>query len=521
MTSPVKSQSGAGGASAGQPQIAVENPATGATIAHVDDLTAAEVTALVERARVAQRTWAQTTLKERARLMIAWRRWLVDHREEVVDIVVSENGKTREDALLAELFYLVDAMGYWAKAAPKLIGEERVKAHSPLLFGRTVSVKYDPLGVVGVIAPWNYPLTLSIGDVIPALMAGNAVVVKPSEITPLATARVIEAAREVGFPEDLLLLATGTGPAGAALVDTADMIMFTGSTATGRKVAARCGERLIPCSLELGGKDPLIVLEDADVERAANVAVEWSMRNSGQICLSVERAYVTAPVYDEFVERVTNQVKALRQGVPGGRGSVDVGAITHGPQLDIIERHVDDAVSKGAKVLTGGKRGAGPGQFFEPTVLVDVDHSMACMTEETFGPTLPIMKVADEAEAIRLANDSPYGLGSSVFTKDLARGRRVADQLNAGSTWVNDVIMSYLAVEAPMGGAKDSGLGYRHGVQGIRKYTQPHTVLIARHVLRNDVTNFPNAKVRGSLIALAIPLLYGRGGKQGRRRRKG
>ena len=514
MTSPVKSQNGTSGGGSGRPEIAVENPATGATIAHVPDLNAGDVTALVERARVAQVGWAATSMKERARLMIAWRRWLVDHREEVIDIVVSENGKTREDARLAELFYLADSMGYWAKAGPKLLAEEKVKAHSPLLFGRTVSVKYDPLGVVGVIAPWNYPLTLSIGDVIPALMAGNAVVVKPSDITPLATAKLIEAAREVGFPEDVLLLATGRGDAGAALVDTADMIMFTGSTATGRKVAARCGERLIPCSLELGGKDPLIVLEDADVARAANVAVEWSMRNAGQICLSVERAYVTAPVYDEFVERVTSQVKALRQGVPGENGSVDVGAITHAPQLDIIERHVNDAVDKGAKVLTGGKRGTGPGQFFEPTVLVDVDHTMACMTEETFGPTLPIMKVENEEEAIRLANDSPYGLGSSVFTKDLDRGRRVAGRLNAGSTWVNDVIMSYLAVEAPMGGAKESGLGYRHGVQGIRKYTQPHTVLVAKRVLRKELTMFPNAKLRGRFLASTIPLLFGRGGKR-------
>lgn len=514
MTSPVKSQSGAGGGADGQPQIAVQNPATGETIAHVPDLNAADIAQIVERARDASASWAATSFKERARLMIAWRRWLVDHREDLIDIVVAENGKTREDARLAELFYLADSLGYWAKAAPKLLADEQVDAHSPLLLGRTVSVTYDPLGVVGIIAPWNYPLTLSIGDAIPALMAGNSVVIKPSDVTPLATTRMVEAAREVGFPEGVLQIATGGPQAGIALVDTVDMIMFTGSTATGRKVAARCGERLIPCSLELGGKDPLIVLEDADVARAANVAVEWSMRNAGQICLSVERAYVAAPVYDEFVERVTEQVKALRLGAPGENGSVDVGAITSPAQLDIIERHVGDAVDKGARVLAGGKRRPGPGQFFEPTVLVDVDHTMQCMTEETFGPTLPIMKVSGEEEAIRLANDSQYGLGSSVFTKDLDRGRRVAAQLRAGSTWVNDAIMSYLATEAPMGGAKDSGLGHRHGVQGIRKYTQPHTVLVAKHVLRRELTMFPNAKGRGRVLGSLIPLLFGRGGKR-------
>ncbi|MBJ7472860.1 MAG: aldehyde dehydrogenase family protein [Solirubrobacteraceae bacterium] len=510
MTSPVKSSTDAGGVPAGRPEIAVENPATGATIAHVPDLGAAEVTALVERARVAQRGWAATSLKERSRLMHAWQQWLIAHREEIVDLVVSENGKTREDAKLAELFYLVDALGHWAKVGPKLLADEKIKPHSPLLLGRRVSIKYQPLGVVGVIAPWNYPLTLSIGDAIPALMAGNSVVIKPSDVTPLAIMRLVEAAREVGFPQDVLSVATGAGETGAALVDTVDMIMFTGSTATGRKVAARCGERLIPCSLELGGKDPLIVLEDADVGRAANVAVEWAMRNSGQICLSVERAYVAAPVYDEFVERVTEQVKALRQGVPGENGSVDVGAITHGPQLDIIERHVSDAVAKGAKVLVGGKRGAGPGQFFEPTVLVDVDHTMACMTEETFGPTLPIMKVESEEEAIRLANDSPYGLSSSVFTKDLDRGLRVAGQLNAGSTLVNDAIMHYLAMEAPMGGAKDSGLGARHGVNGIRKYTQPQTIVVTYRVLRKELTMFPNVKARGRFLDALIPALFKR-----------
>ena len=499
---------------AAYPQIAVENPATGRTIAHVDDLDAPAVEAAVARARAAQPAWNALGTARRAELMRGLRAWLVANREEVVQLVIGENGKTREDAMLAELWYLADSLGYWAKQGQKLLKDETVRAHSPLLFGRKVVIRYDALGVVGIIAPWNYPLTLSIGDAIPALMAGNTVVVKPSEITPLATVRLAEAAREIGFPEDVLTVVTGKGQTGAALVEVADMIMFTGSTATGRKIGARCGERLIPCSLELGGKDPLIVLDDADVGRAANVAVEWAMRNSGQICLSVERAYVMEPVYDEFVEKVTKQVRALRQGVPQGAGSVDVGAITFGPQLDLIEGHVKDAVDKGARVLVGGKRGPGPGRFFEPTVLVDVDHTMRCMTEETFGPTLPIMKVATEEEAIRLANDSPYGLGSSVFTKDLERGKRVAGELRAGSTWVNDAIMSYLAQEAPMGGAKSSGLGARHGAQGIRKYTQPHTILVARHVLRKELTMFPNRAPLGKFFERLMVLLYGRGGKR-------
>lgn len=490
--------------------IAVENPATGAIIGHVPDSTSDEVAATVSKARAAQPAWNELGFKRRAELMYAFRSWMVEHRSEIIDLVVAENGKTREDALLSELFYVADSIGFWAKRAEKYLADQTVRTHSPFLAGRKVIVRRRPLGVIGVIAPWNYPLTLSVGDALPALMAGNSVVIKPSDVTPLATQFVVEGARRAGFPEGVLSVVTGGGAAGAALVENADMIMFTGSTATGRKVAARCGERLIPCSLELGGKDPMIVLEDADVERAANVAVEWAFRNSGQTCMSVERVYVTPPVYDEFVEKVTAKTKALRQGVPAGTGSVDVGALTFPAQLGTIRAHVEDAVAKGAQVTAGGSQGPGPGRFFEPTVLVDVDHSMKCMTEETFGPTLPIMKVADEAEAIRLANDSPYGLGSSVFTKDLARGQRVARQLVAGMTWVNDAIMSYIAQEAPMGGARESGVGARHGAGGIQKYTETHTLMVSRFVPRHEPTMFPNTRVRGRLFDLLIGVLWGR-----------
>jgi len=490
--------------------IGVENPATGEQIAVVENMSAGQVEALVARARAAQPGWAALGFAERGRLMYALRYWLVSNRARLIDIVVAENGKTREDALLAELFYMADSLGFWAKRAEKYLADEKVRTHSPFVFGKKVVVRHRPLGVVGVIAPWNYPLTLGVGDALPALMAGNAVVIKPSEVTPLATKMLVEAAAEVGFPPDVFLLATGDGATGAALVDHADMIMFTGSTRTGRKIGARCGERLIPCSLELGGKDPMIVLADADLERAANVAVEWAMRNSGQICMSVERVYVEAPAYDEFVAKVTKKVTALRQGVPGAAGSVDVGAITFPPQMDTIESHVRDAVDKGARIATGGHRGSGPGRFFQPTVLLDVDHTMSCMTEETFGPTLPVMKVADEEEAIRMANDGAYGLASSVFTRDIARGERVARRLNAGVTWINDAIMSYLAQEAPFGGAKDSGLGARHGAGGIRKYCQTQTILTTRFALKREPTMFPNAATRSRLFERLMVLLWGR-----------
>ncbi|OHU75917.1 aldehyde dehydrogenase family protein, partial [Mycobacteroides chelonae] len=350
--------------------IAVENPATGETIGVVEDMTRAQVTRLVDRARSAQPAWEAVGFAERARLLLALRAWFVAERETIIDIVVAENGKTREDALLAELFYIADSMGFWAKNAAKYLADETPRSHSPFVLGKKIVVRRRPLGVVGVIAPWNYPLTLSIGDALPALMAGNTVVIKPSEITPLAVQHVVRGARQVGFPPDVLTMASGAGEAGAALVDCADMIQFTGSTRTGRRIAAKCGERLIPCSVELGGKDPMIVLSDANLDRAANVAVEWALRNSGQICMAVERVYVEEPVYDEFVNKVVTKVLSLRQGRPGPYGSVDIGAITFPPQLTIIENHVQDALDKGARVLTGGHSIPGPGRFFEPTVLV-------------------------------------------------------------------------------------------------------------------------------------------------------
>jgi len=491
-------------------RIAVHNPATGELIGHVDDMSPAQVEAVVERARRAQPGWEALGFDGRGDVMYELRHWLVQNRDRVLDVLVKENGKTREDALLAEMFYVCDALGFWAKNARKYLADERVKTHSPLLIGKKVVVRYRPHGVVGVIGPWNYPLTNSFGDCVPALMAGNSVVLKPSEVTPLTNLMMGEAALECGAPADVFSVITGAGRAGAALVDNVDMIHFTGSTATGRKVAVQAAERLIPVSLELGGKDPMIVLRDADIERAANMAVEWGFRNSGQICISVERVYVEEPVYDAFVQKVIEKTRALRQGVPGEPGKIDVGAMTNPPQIDIVRSHVQDAIDKGAEVPVGGKAPEGPGQYFEPTVLTGVDHTMKIMTEETFGPTLPIMKVRDADEAVRLANDTRYGLNSSVFSKDIAKGEQVARRLTAGNACVNDALMNYLALEAPFGGSNESGLGARHGSAGIRKYCATQTILITRFGLKREPTMFPNTALKAKAFERLMVLMWGR-----------
>ena len=492
-------------------RIEVEDPATGRLVGSVPKLTPEDVRLLAARARAAQPGWETMGFDGRGRVLRRAQSWMLDNSRRVVETIVSETGKTYNDALVAEVGYAVPAFGFWAKNAQRYLADERVGSSSLFMLGRRLVMRYRPLGVVGVIGPWNYPLTNSFGDCIPALAAGNSVVLKPSEVTPLTSLLMAEMLDECGLPADVFQVATGTGDVGAELIDHVDFVMFTGSTATGRKVAERAARTLTPAALELGGKDPMIVLRDADVEKAANAATWYSMQNGGQTCISVERAYVEEPIYDEFVRLVTEKVGKLRQGAPERFGDVDVGAITFAPQLDVVDSHVRDAVEKGARVAVGGRSRKVPGRFYEPTVLVDVDHSMQCMTEETFGPTLPIMKVADAEEAVKLANDSQYGLQASVWTRDTARGEQLARRIESGVANVNEHQINYFALELPMGGWKASGLGSRHGPDGIRKYARRQASVISRHGLKRQFFMYPYSRLTPKLLGLGLRLLHGRG----------
>jgi acyl-CoA reductase-like NAD-dependent aldehyde dehydrogenase len=494
--------------------IPVENPATGELITTISVMGSGELAAMAARAREAQPGWEALGYDGRGRIMRRAQKWMIDNADRVLDAVVAETGKTHEDAQISDFGYTASALGFWAKEAAKYLAEERVPSwNNPVAAGKKLVIRYAPVGVVGVIGPWNYPIANSFGDCIPALMAGNAVILKPSEVTPLSSLLMAEMMRACGLPENVFQVATGDGGTGAALIANVDCVMFTGSSRTGKAVMKAAADALVPCYLELGGKDPMIVCADANLERAANAAAFYSMNNAGQVCISVERCYVEEPVYEEFVAKVTETVRGLRQGVPAGVGTVDVGAVIFPPQLDIVDDHVKDAVAKGAKVLTGGHAGPGPGRFFEPTVLVDVDHSMKCMTEETFGPTLPIMKIADAEEGVRLANDSNYGLQASVWTKDVSKGEALARRIEAGVVCVNDAQVNYTALNLPMGGWKSSGLGTRHGAAGIRKYTKVQSLLVTRRALKREPFMFPYKARQTRLLGRFYKLMYGRGSR--------
>jgi len=489
--------SNGGGAPAAE-TIEVLNPASGETVARVPVDSPETVGATVARVRGNQPEWEAIGIEGRYHWLGKLRDWILDNVEEISDTVQAETGKVRGD-IAAELFYVTDLINFYGANAAKFIGDEAVRPHSPLIASKKLKIRYRPHPVVGVISPWNFPLAMGLGDAIPALQAGAAVVVKPSEFTPLSMLEVIEAWKKTIGAPDVFDCVSGTGEAGSVLIDHVDCVQFTGSDRTGRKVMARAAETLTPVSLELGGKDPMIVLADADVDRAANAAAWGGMYNSGQVCLSVERIYVEEPVYDEFVAKLTKKVDGLRQGTDGRKPEKDVGAMTSPNQAGVVEDHVNDALASGARALTGGKKAAGPGDYFEPTVLVDVDHSMKVMRDETFGPVVGVMKVRDSEEAVRLANDSRYGLAASVFGEK-SRAEGIAHRIEAGSVNVNDVIVNMLAMGVPMGGWKQSGIGFRHGDYGIKKYCRPESIVVTRFGGKNEPAWYPYTKKRRGLV---------------------
>ncbi|CAM3589988.1 aldehyde dehydrogenase family protein [Smaragdicoccus niigatensis] len=455
-------------------QLPVLSPLTRTATGFVPESTPEQVAAIVASLRDHQPDWAALGVAGRAAWVAKYRDWLLDNQDHIADLLRSETGKPRAEAVF-EVPFVVDELNYYANNAAKFLADEHPRPHGLMTAGRRMTVRYVPHQVVGVISPWNFPIALTLWDAIPALLAGAAVIVKPSEHTPLAVHYVLKGWEEIGAPP-VFAFAGGAGATGAAVVDNVDFVQFTGSTRTGRAIAEQAGRRLIPYSLELGGKDPAIVAADADLDYAASGIAFGALLNSGQMCVSTERIYVEESVHDEFVDKLVAQVSALRQNGESGF-ETDLGPLITDEQFTIVEKHVADAIHRGAVVKTGGKPGLAPG-FFEPTVLTNVDHSMLVMREETFGPILPVMRVRDIDHAVELANDSVYGLGATVWTASTKRGKEIAQRLEVGAVDVNDTSAAHLiCFPAPSTGWKSSGIGGRFGIDGIRKYCKVRSVV--------------------------------------------
>jgi acyl-CoA reductase-like NAD-dependent aldehyde dehydrogenase len=486
-------------------KIAVPNPGTGGIAGEVDIYSREQVAGVVERCREAQEFWGALSSNQRGTMLRRYRDFLLDARDEIAETVAAETGKPLAEFFAAEMMYVCDGIGYWSKNAGRYLADRRFRPH--LLKTKLPMTTYKPRGVIGMITPWNFPFLLSIGEAIPALMAGNGVVIKPSSTTPLSAVLGARIADEAGLPKGLLATVTGRGNVGWDLIDYVDMVSFTGSVETGRKIQIKCAEQLKPSTMELGGKDPMIVCRDANLERAANGCVWGALANSGQVCISIERVYVDESIHDDFVRRVVSKVGQLRQGAPDE--DVDIGSMTSESQLKIVETQVEDARKKGAKILTGGRCIADrPGLWYEPTVITEVDNSMGLMREETFGPVIAIQKVKDESEALERANDSNFGLSASVWSKDKEGAMNIARRVEAGAVCINDHMIHMMIPEVSMGGIKESGVGHRHGAEGIRKFCQEQTLVIDRFGLKKEALWYPGFKNRARVFRRLLNLLF-------------
>jgi succinate-semialdehyde dehydrogenase/glutarate-semialdehyde dehydrogenase len=505
-------------------QFAVHNPATQEIIGTLPNIGASQIAEAVARAAAAQVRWAATPVRDRMRIFSRFAELLCDQKDSIAAVISREAGKPETEAMSTEVMVVLDTVKYLQNHVPAFLKPEPVPHGNPVMKLKSGTLLREPYGVVGIISPWNYPFNLPSIQTLTALATGNAVVLKPSEFTPYSSLELEKLLRAAGLDPDLLQVITGDGSAGAALLAAnVQKIVFTGSVATGKRVAQAAAARLLPVVLELGGKDPMIVLEDADVDVASSAAVWGAFMNAGQTCLSVERCYVQEKIYPKFLEKCVEKTAKLRigsasrvssagEGACGPDPGVDVGPMIHERQLSIVQSHVDDAVARGARLLAGGKplSQLGP-NFFAPTILADVDHSMKIMREETFGPVLPVRSFKTEDEAVALANDSDYGLAACIFTNDRKRGEALARRVQAGTIMVNDVLTCFGISEAPHGGIKASGIGRTHGRFGLEEMVWPKYVDSDRTPRMKKLWWYGYGPAFGQQMGGFIELLFAKG----------
>ena len=515
-------QASASGNGAPAGQLDSFSPTTGELVGSVPTITPEQVQAVVDDVAGVQPFWAQLSLADRARYLRRAAQVLLDHSDEIAELISREQGKPRLEAYTMELLPTIDALHWCADHGPRILADEQIPHPQLLLKQKKGKFVYEPIGVVGVIAPWNYPWSIPFGEVAIALMAGNGVVLKPASLTPLIGQRIQDVFERAGFPEGLLQTVHGGGAVGQALVEsTAGKIFFTGSVEVGRRVGEECARRMKGSVLELGGKDPQIVCSDANLAYAISGAVWGGFSNAGQTCSGIERTYVMRDVADRFIDGVVRETSRLRVGDPLG-WTTEVGPMVSTEQFDLVMELVNDAVAAGATLRCGGpvEMDGLPGSFIAPIVLTDVTHDMRIMREEIFGPVLPIVTVDSEDEAIRLANDSQFGLGASVWTLDRDKGERIARLIQSGMVWINDHSYSHGACQCSWGGVKESGLGRSHSKFGF--YECVSIKLVAWEPSRmRDAWWHPYDEVLGKAIRSSARILYGRDGQRAEGLREG
>jgi succinate-semialdehyde dehydrogenase/glutarate-semialdehyde dehydrogenase len=455
-------------------KIVNRDPATGEAVSEHSISTVADIYSSVERARAAQPAWNALGVARRIEILRKFQELLLRDRDALARKITQEAGKPLVESLLSEVLVALDAARFCAENAGRVLRAEDVPHGNPIMKTKRGRLVYEPVGVIGIISPWNYPFSIPATETLAALVTGNAVVLKPSELTPISALELAGLLHEAGVPEEIFTVVLGEGPAGAALIESKiDKLFFTGSVATGKRVAEAAARRLLPVVLELGGKDAMLVLDDADVDVASSAAIWGAMMNAGQTCLSVERCYVHGSQYERLVAACAKKLQQLKVG-NGLDAATDVGPLISERQLRIVESQVEDARALGATVIVGGHRLPELGsQFYAPTLITNVSPAMKLMQEETFGPVLPLIPFTNDAEAVRLVNDSEFGLAASIFTRDRKRGEAIAKQLNAGAVMINDLLSCFAMPEAPHGGTGASGIGRTHGLMGMREMVRP------------------------------------------------